>query len=130
MWQIIHAVLSNPDDLTKLSLLFANVNEEDILMKKDLDDLAIKHPNRFQVNYILNNVFIFFHNFDSSMTHSLQPPSDWKGLTGFVNKEMIGKYLPKYTIENKILLCGPPPMTKAMEGHCQELGYPPVSSSI
>jgi hypothetical protein len=44
---------------------------------------------------------------------------------------MVEKHLPKYTgPEAKMLLCGPPPMIKAMTGYCEELGYPKVSILI
>ena len=36
MLQIIRAILKNPIDMTKINLIYANVNEEDILLKKEL----------------------------------------------------------------------------------------------
>ncbi|RUS35493.1 armadillo-type protein [Jimgerdemannia flammicorona] len=98
MLQIIRAVLKNPEDKTQLSLVFANVNEEDILLKKDLDGLAAKHDN-FKVHYVLNN-----------------PPEGWTGGVGFVTKDIIDEHCPKPADGVKILLCGPPPMIAAMTG--------------
>ena len=89
MLQIIRAALKNPNDHTKLSLIYANVNYEDILLKKELDDLADKHPTRFKVYFVLNN-----------------PPTGWIGGTGFVSKEQIATHLPASHDNNKILLCG------------------------
>lgn len=40
MLQIIREVLSNPDDRTQVSLVFANISEEDILLRDELDALA------------------------------------------------------------------------------------------
>lgn len=54
MLQVIKAILKNPRDVTKVSLVFANVTEEDILCREELDSLA-KDP-RFNVYYVLNNV--------------------------------------------------------------------------
>ncbi|KAI8074409.1 hypothetical protein BC940DRAFT_288167 [Gongronella butleri] len=105
MLQIIRAVLRNPEDKTKLTLLFANVNQEDILLKKELDDLAAKHAN-FEVKYVLNN-----------------PPEGWTGGVGFVTKDMIQQSLPAPAQDIKILLCGPPPMITAMTQATNELGY-------
>jgi len=107
MLQIIRAALKNPLDRTKLSLIYANVNPEDILLKAELDDLAAKHPNRFTVYYVLNN-----------------PPAGWKGGVGFVTKEQIEEHLPPTDSNIKILLCGPPPMITAMKKHLGELGHP------
>ena len=39
MLQIIRAALKNPSDPTKLSLIYANVTSEDILLKKELEEL-------------------------------------------------------------------------------------------
>ncbi len=56
MLQIIKAVLKNPEDKTQLSLIFANVNLDDILLKSELDELAEKYASQFKVFYVLNNV--------------------------------------------------------------------------
>lgn len=89
MLQIIRAALKNPQDKTKLSLIYANVNVEDILLKVELDELARAHPTRFTVFYVLNN-----------------PPSGWNGGSGFVSKDQIEKHLPNSSHDIKILLCG------------------------
>ncbi len=73
MLQIIRAVIRGrpAGDKTQIDLLFANVNEEDILLKEDLDKLAAEDKG-FRVYYVLNN-----------------PPTGWKGGVGFVTPEMI-----------------------------------------
>ncbi|EPQ60874.1 hypothetical protein GLOTRDRAFT_30322 [Gloeophyllum trabeum ATCC 11539] len=108
MLQIIRAALKNPLDRTKLSLIYANVNHEDILLKAELDELAAKHPNRFKVYYVLNN-----------------PPEGWTGGVGFVTKEQIKEHLPPTDSNIKILLCGTSCLLGAMKAkHLDELGYP------
>lgn len=49
--QVIKAVLKDPQDATRLSLLYANVSPDDILLRGELDALAAAHPNRFRVWY-------------------------------------------------------------------------------
>ncbi|KAF9036408.1 ferredoxin reductase-like C-terminal NADP-linked domain-containing protein [Hymenopellis radicata] len=109
MIQIIRAALKNPLDNTRLSLIYANVNEEDILLKKELDTLVDTHGanGRFKVHYVLNN-----------------PPTGWTGGVGFVSKDMIKEHLPEAGIPSKILMCGPPPMVSAMKKHLDELKFP------
>ncbi|CDO72313.1 hypothetical protein BN946_scf184977.g10 [Trametes cinnabarina] len=107
MLQIIRAALKNPLDRTKLSLIYANVNPEDILLKKELDELAAKHSHRFRVYYVLNN-----------------PPPSWEGGAGFVTKEHIEQHIPRTDKDIKVLMCGPPPMITAMKKHLAELNYP------
>ncbi|KAJ2384045.1 NADH-cytochrome b5 reductase [Coemansia sp. RSA 2559] len=107
MYQIIQHILDNPEDKTHVSVLFANVNEDDILLKQELDKWAAEHEN-FDVHYVLNN-----------------PPGEWIGSVGFVTKDMLQKHMPAPADDIKILLCGPPPMVKAMSGCLGELGYMP-----
>ncbi|KAI9014358.1 hypothetical protein CLU79DRAFT_767244 [Phycomyces nitens] len=105
MLQIIRAICKNPADKTKVNLIFANVNEEDILLKKDLDELVAKHDN-LSVYYVLNT-----------------PPAEWTGGVGFVTPDMISSQCPAPADDVKILLCGPPPMISAMTKATTELGY-------
>jgi cytochrome-b5 reductase len=104
--QIIRAALKNPQDKTQINFIYANVTQEDILLKDELDRLARDHSDRFTVNYFLND-----------------PPEGWSGDTGFISKEAIKEYLPGPEKGNKILMCGPPPMINACKKHLDELGY-------
>nr|ABX00685.2 NADH cytochrome b5 reductase [Mucor racemosus] len=79
MLQIIRRVCNDPTDKTKINLIFANVTEDDILLKKELDEIAKASPENFKVHYVLE-----------------RPPSEsWDGEVGLVTKEMIEKYCPK-----------------------------------
>jgi len=98
MLQIIRAALKDPKDKTKLSLIYANVNNEDILLKEDLEKLLDTSNGRLKVYYVLNN-----------------PPTSWKGGVGFVTKDHIAEHLPAANGRSKILMCGPPPMINAMK---------------
>ena len=76
MLQIIRAIVrgrprNGGTDRTEVDLIFANVNEEDILLKEDLDTLA-KEDESFRVHYVLNN-----------------PPGKWDGGVGFVTADII-----------------------------------------
>jgi cytochrome-b5 reductase len=51
--QVIKEVLKNPEDKTKISLIFANETVEDILLKSTLDKLVKEHSN-FKVTYVLS----------------------------------------------------------------------------
>ncbi|KAG6876591.1 hypothetical protein C0992_012349, partial [Termitomyces sp. T32_za158] len=108
MIQIIRAALRNPFDKTTVTLIYANVNEEDILLKDDLEELLDVHEAKFKIFYVLNN-----------------PPAGWKGGVGFVTKEHIQEHLPNpATTNSKLLICGPPPMVGAMKKNLEELKYP------
>lgn len=106
MYQVIKHALTTPSDKTQISLIFANVNEDDILLRKDFEDMAAAHPDRFRIHYTLDN-----------------PPKNWSGHAGFVTAAMIKENLPEPGPRTKILVCGPPPMTASMIAHCTALGH-------
>ncbi|XP_042547518.1 NADH-cytochrome b5 reductase 2 isoform X1 [Dipodomys merriami] len=107
MLQLIRHITKNPHDKTKISLLFANQTEDDILMRKELDEIARTHLDQFSVWYTLD-----------------RPPVDWRYSSGYITADMIKEHLPppaKYTF---ILVCGPPPMVQsAVHPNLEHLGY-------
>nr|CAB3461136.1 unnamed protein product [Digitaria exilis] len=106
MFQVTRAVLENPEDNTKVHLIYANVTYDDILLKDELDSMAKNFPDRFKIYYVLN-----------------QPPEIWDDGVGFVSKEMIQTHCPAPAADIQVLRCGPPPMNKAMAAHLDDLGY-------
>lgn len=98
MLQVIREILSNPEDHTEVSLLFANVTESDILLRSELDALAYLYPN-FKVYYTLD-----------------KPPSGWKGGKGFVSLDMVQKLMPRPSEDCLILVCGPKGMIEHVCG--------------
>ncbi|CAI0397354.1 unnamed protein product [Linum tenue] len=108
MFQVARAIMENPKDKTNVSLIYANVTFEDILLKEELDNLAKSFPGRFKVYYVLN-----------------QPPEGWDGGVGYVTADMIKEHCPPPTADVQMLRCGPPPMNKAMAAHLDALGFTP-----
>jgi len=98
MLQVIRKIVSNPEDKTKVSLIFGNIEEQDILLRNELDDLAKKHPN-FKVFYTLD-----------------KPPSGWSQGSGHINEEMVKQNLPPPSQDSLIMVCGPPGMVAALAG--------------
>lgn len=47
MLQVASHILSNPNDKTRIELVFGNVSEDDIICRQELDDLKAKHPGLF-----------------------------------------------------------------------------------
>ncbi|RMZ75784.1 hypothetical protein DV738_g5276, partial [Chaetothyriales sp. CBS 135597] len=110
MLQIIRAInrgrpKNGGTDVTKVDLIFANVNPNDILLKDQLDAIAAEDPD-FNVYYVLNN-----------------PPEGWTGGVGFVTADIIKAKLPPPGPDVKILICGPPPMVSALKKATESLGY-------
>ncbi|RFU26768.1 hypothetical protein B7463_g9569, partial [Scytalidium lignicola] len=120
MFQLARAIFSNPNDKTKVTLIFGNISQEDVLLKSEFDHLENTYPQRFRAFYLLD-----------------KPPADWKGASGFVTKELLKTVLPEPKEANiKVFVCGPPGLYKAisggkkspadqgeLDGYLKELGY-------
>eukprot|EP00127_Corallochytrium_limacisporum_P007151 Clim_evm24s243 gene=Clim_evmTU24s243 len=100
MYQVIKELLRHPENKTKITLLAANKSESDILLKKELDELASKNPDRFTVQYVLDKA----------------PAGKPEYVEGFVTAEVAKKFLPPPSENNLIMVCGPPGMMKAVSG--------------
>ena len=84
----------------KISILYANKSEEDILCRDTLDNFEKQFPGRVKVWYTVD---------------AASKKKEWKYDIGFITKEMIEKHLPtpaKSGDRFQILVCGPPPMMK------------------
>jgi cytochrome-b5 reductase len=100
MYQLMRAIFNNPDDNTKVTLVFGNITEEDILLKGEFDRLENTYPQRFRAFYVLD-----------------KPPKEWAGGKGFVTKELLKQVLPEPKSDNvKVFVCGPPGLMKAISG--------------
>lgn len=120
MWQLCRAIFKNPEDKTKVTLIFGNVTKEDMLLKKEFDELENNYPDRFRAFYVLDN-----------------PPEGWKQGKGFITKDLLKETIPGPKEENiKVFVCGPPGLYNAISGtkkspseqgeltgYLKELGY-------
>ena len=96
MLQIVRAIIRGRPrlggvDRTRVDLIFANVNREDILLKEDLDRLA-QEDSDFHIFYVLNN-----------------PPEQWDGGVGFVTPEII-QVSPRSSVGRMGDACSSPPL--------------------
>ncbi|ORY99563.1 hypothetical protein BCR42DRAFT_339293 [Absidia repens] len=102
MLQVIRRVFdpAHKNDTTKVTLIFGNRSEEDILLKEELDGYAKAFPDRFKVVYALDT-----------------PPAQWDGISGYVTKDDIKKHLPAPETESSIVfVCGPEPLLASVAG--------------
>lgn len=101
MYQLARAIFKNPNDKTKVSLVFGNLTEEDILLKSEFQDLENTYPQRFRAYYLVD-----------------QPPEGWTQGKGHINKDLLKTVLPEPNSQEdlKIFVCGPPGLYKAISG--------------
>ena len=126
-YQVLAAILRDPEDKTMVRLLFANKTPDDILARDVLEELAAKHPGRFTLSFTVDKVPSADENVSPSDEKS--STSAWKGHVGFVTPAMTKACLFPASEETVCLMCGPPVMLeKACIPALQSMGY--VNSNI
>ncbi|KAL0480060.1 nitrate reductase [Acrasis kona] len=93
MFQSLKAMLEDASCHCKVALLYANSTPEDILLKDELDELANKYVERFQLHYTVSKA-----------------GDEWKGGRGRINKQMMRDWLFESSEKSIALICGPPAM--------------------
>lgn len=105
-YQVAQHILSDPEDNTEVSLLYANKSEEDILLRDELDKWSREHKN-FSVHYTLDN-----------------PPEGWQYSKGFISKQMLKDHCLPHSSDGIVCMCGPGPMIElACKPNLEKCGW-------
>ncbi len=86
-------------------MFYGNLNLESIAYRDELDELK-QHLN-LEVIHVLE-----------------EPPDNWQGETGFIDAEILRRYLPENPDDLIYFICGPLPMIDAMTDALDEIGIP------
>lgn len=91
LYQLLTHALPDKANKTKFKLIYANVSEDDILLRKELDELKKKYPNTFDILYLVD-----------------KPNPGWAGGVGYVNNELIKQNFGASALKEKvkIFVCG------------------------
>jgi cytochrome-b5 reductase len=89
MLQVADEILENPLDLTRISLVFCNTSEADVMLKHQLDDRVTRYPDQIKIHYIVDRV---------------ETGSNWKGGVGFVTPAVLTEHLPAPVASTKVCL--------------------------
>lgn len=84
----------------RMSLIFANVSEKDIIAKQRLDGLAHAFPDQFSIFYVVDKV----------------GSKDWAGGVGYLTPDLLRAHIPPPGPDTLVLVCGPPGMMKFVSG--------------
>lgn len=110
VYQFVKHILDDPDDNTELALLYSNKTPEDMLLKKELDELAARNPKKFHLWY--------------TITQQTESAKEWKYGEGRVNGNMISETLLAATPRSAAFVVGPPPMIEqACLPFLRRMGY-------
>ena len=103
MYQFIIHMMDETKPL-QISLLFANKTEEDILLRKELEELS--KSNKIKLNFALD----------------VGNP-EWKGYVGFVSEKMLSECFDKPSDDHLLMACGPPMMMNDVRTLGKKLGF-------
>jgi nitrate reductase (NAD(P)H) len=109
IFQVLRAVLKDPEGQTRCLVLDGNRLEEDILCKEDMDALVNGKEDRCRLLYSLT-----------------QPGEGWQGLKGRISKELLEKEVSICKAQNGeelVLICGPKALEKSVHGFLNDMGW-------
>ncbi len=109
IFQVLRAVLSDPQDETNCLVLDGNRLESDILCREEMGGLVRGHEKRCKLLYTLT-----------------RPDESWKGLVGRVGKELIEKEVGTSMSTDGselVLICGPGALEKSVHGFLNGMGW-------
>ncbi|KAI0514966.1 oxidoreductase NAD-binding domain-containing protein [Xylaria bambusicola] len=107
MYQLIQGILNNPEEKTRITLVFGVNTDADVLLKPEFEDFERRFPGRFKAIYTVSN----------PIPNSPYPK-------GYVTKELLGKVMTATpaTENTKVFVCGPPAMETALVGNRKQPG--------
>lgn len=97
--------MAEREDVRPVLLFYGGQDWESLTFREELD--ALSGRMNLQVIYVLSN-----------------PSEEWEGETGYINGNIVSRYLPKQYKRFIFLICGPPPLMDAMEEALPSLGVP------
>ena len=106
IYQVFRAVMQDRDDKTRCVVLNGNRLVEDILCRKELDDLALGNEHKCQV------------------LHTLTKATDaWNGLRGRIAGPLLRQYCSPVNEKSMVLICGPEALEKSVHKALKEQGW-------
>lgn len=103
IYQLANGILNNPDERTKVTLVWGTNTDDDVFFRKEFDDLVGKFPGRFSVHYTVSRPGL---------------ASRYRG--GRVTKDFLQEVIgtEKFNVNSggMVFLCGPPAMEEALAG--------------
>lgn len=97
--------LADAGDTRPVTLIYANKDWDSVIFREELDELKAR--------------------LDLRIVHVLSdPPADWSGERGFINADVLSRYLTEPYAAHEYFICGPGPMMDAVEKALGELGVP------
>ncbi|KAI0134313.1 oxidoreductase NAD-binding domain-containing protein [Xylariales sp. AK1849] len=112
IYQLASGILRDPNDKTKIDLVFGVNGDADVLMREEFETWEKQFPGRFKANYVVSH-----------------PAEGSRYPKGYVTKGLLKELSGPAEKDTKVFICGPPAMETALvgsrreKGDLEELGY-------
>ncbi|KAJ5833272.1 hypothetical protein N7474_001583 [Penicillium riverlandense] len=100
IYQLIQGIMNNPDDKTKVKLVFGVNTEQDLLLRDELEEYKKRFPGRFEYLY----------------TVSRPTEKDSPLRKGYITEELLRDVVSQSDKTTKVFLCGPPGLEESLVG--------------
>jgi len=101
MIQALHAILGTATDATKVTVIFGNKSQKDILCNDLLEAWSKNSAGRLEVVHVLSDA---------------EKDALWAGPKGFITRDLIQKHSAPPSEDVLIMVCGPPAMYTSLCG--------------
>ena len=109
-YQLLVAILREQSD-TKVALVYSSTTPADILLRKELDELAAQYNTTFHLYYTVDSV-------------SEEEKDEWQFGVGRIDEALLRKHLYPPTPKCVCFVCGPPPMMElALYPNLEKCGF-------
>jgi cytochrome-b5 reductase len=100
IYQLIQGILNNPKDKTRIKLVFGVHTEQDVLLKKELDEYRERFPDRFEYLY--------------TVSHPVGKDTAFR--KGYITEDLLKDVVGGPNQNAKIFICGPPGLEESLVG--------------
>lgn len=125
IYSLAKGILANPEDKTRIRLLWGVNGTRDLVLQKELETLQTQHPDRLNITYCVSGPEAAVD------APSLGDESKWR--KGYVDRALVSEAIEQCKKDGawgtekgqKVFLCGPPKMEEAVAGKkgiLEELG--------
>ncbi|KAF9608459.1 hypothetical protein IFM89_009825 [Coptis chinensis] len=107
IYQVMQAIMKDPEDNTEMYVVYANRTEDDILLREELDSWAKHYSERLKVWYVVG-----------------ESQEGWKYSVGRITEGILREHIPLGSSDTLALACGPPAMIQfAVTPNLEKMNY-------
>ncbi|KAL1305820.1 hypothetical protein AAFC00_003982 [Neodothiora populina] len=126
LYSLLHSVLKNENDSTRIHLVWGINTAHDIPLKKELDQLLQAHPEKLRITYCVSRDSADISERQDSVIATNNTMATFR--KGYVDRAVLSDVLAQETKgkTSKIFFCGPPTMQSVLTGRkgiFKELGF-------